>query len=291
MSISSSVNPLISSLIEDGKALPQLLRDAKKPDNLPNIRSKLTPLINNILKTLQHPQIPSSCPENVIPKLFDKIQSTLQKFIDLDHINASFYQNLVSDINDIKSRTKFSTAGKSSPVVDLPSSGALAADSESTHEALTDDDYPNSDKLGQLHDNEKRCLICFCLFSAGIEVKKREPIHLWIGMDLIKDSIEGAEMLGKLVAEGFIERTIGKKKLYNRYKMNKHVLNMVVKDMNIHINNKGSLSILQQKQQHEQPEPQQQPLQPSSSVMTRRPTFIERVESFIFKEGQHKCEN
>ena len=122
-------------------------------------------------------------------------------------------------------------------------------------------------------------------------MKKREPIHLWIGMDLIKDSIEGAEMLGKLVAEGFIERTIGKKKLYNRYKMNKHVLNMVVKDMNIHINNKGSLSILQQKQQHEQPEPQQQPLQPSSSVMTRRPTFIERVESFIFKEGQHKCEN
>ncbi|CAO2820651.1 unnamed protein product [Amaranthus hypochondriacus] len=286
MSISSSVNPLIFSLIEDGKALPQLLRDAKKPENLPNIRSKLTPLINNILKTLQHPQIPSSCPENVIPKLFDKIQSTLQKFIDIDHTNSSFYQKLVSDINDVKSRTKFSTVRSSSPVVDLPSSGALAADSESTHEALTEDDYPNRDQLGRLDDNEKKCLICFCLFSAGIEVKKREPIHLWIGMDLIKDSIEGADMLAKLVAEGFIERTIGKKKLCNRYNMNKHVLDMVVKDMNIHINDKGSLSILQQKHQLEQPEPQQQPLQHSSSVLTRRPTFVERVGSLIFKDGQ-----
>lgn len=300
---SSSINPLISSLIEVGTTLSRLHQGAKTPpktenstttrqETLKSIRENVEKEVKQVLEKLDTFQLPASFPENFIPKVFEKLQLTLQKFNQLDTDNAQTYENLTKTLNDFKSKRQSAAAGSSSVSGVLQHSESFISDYSTQQEASTFDN-PQEVQLEGLNGIERKCLVCFCLFSAGKLIRKREPIHMWIGMDLVPDSVEGAKMLAKLVAEGFIEPTVGHKKLYNRYKMNSNVQSMVVTQMAMMKieQGRGSFSIMyqqqrQQNQQQQQPPPQQPESKNPTAAMARQHTLFTRDHSLIKQPNQ-----
>ncbi|KMT16921.1 hypothetical protein BVRB_2g043930 [Beta vulgaris subsp. vulgaris] len=284
MAASSSMNPLISSLVENGKTLASLLREAKtqhkkeisitsRQENLQNIYEKVGNVVQQILQKLECSQLPSFFPEKIILKVFEKIQTTLQKLIKLDINNAPKYEDLAKIINDSKSKKQFSAVGSAS----ILERSKSPDDDSAQYEASTKDDEPQVEQFQRLTDGEKNCLISLCLFSAGKVIKKREAFHLWIGLELISDPLKGPEMLANLVAEGFIERTIANKKLCNRYNMNEIARSMIIHEMKlVTVEPHGSFSIMDQPQssQQQQQQPPQQPARQGSLAKLGRTLSI-----------------
>uniref|UniRef100_A0A803MTQ0 Disease resistance R13L4/SHOC-2-like LRR domain-containing protein n=1 Tax=Chenopodium quinoa TaxID=63459 RepID=A0A803MTQ0_CHEQI len=192
-----------------------MLDEAKKRSNRENIHDKLRNEVEELLEKLENPQLPPSFPETIIPKIIEKIQVTVQNFIKLDSDNATKYEDLAKKINKWKSKKQ------SSSETSLPEQPCESPTGDSTqHVTSTFDDH----QFERLTDKQKMCLICWCLFPAGMEIKKRELILWWIALDLIDGPHKCDENLAEFVEKGFIERTItGNKKLCNSYKMNNNV--------------------------------------------------------------------
>ncbi|XP_021726027.1 disease resistance RPP13-like protein 4 [Chenopodium quinoa] len=203
--------------------LTSLLDEAKKRSNRENIHDKLRNEVEELLEKLENPQLPPSFPETIIPKIIEKIQVTVQNFIKLDSDNATKYEDLAKKINKWKSKKQ------SSSETSLPEQPCESPTGDSTqHVTSTFDDH----QFERLTDKQKMCLICWCLFPAGMEIKKRELILWWIALDLIDGPHKCDENLAEFVEKGFIERTItGNKKLCNSYKMNNNVHSKVSQEI------------------------------------------------------------
>ncbi|XP_021730442.1 disease resistance RPP13-like protein 4 [Chenopodium quinoa] len=217
------MNLLINSLIKHGNSLATLLEDAKHRSNSEVIHENVRKEVEELLEKLENPQLPPSFPETIIPKIIEKIQVTVRNFIKLDSDNATKFKDLAKKINEWKSKKQ------SSSETSLPEQPCESPTGDSTqHEASTIDDH----QFGQLSDKQKKCLTCWGLFPAGMEIKKRELIFWWIALDLIDDPHKGDDILAEFVEKEFIERTIiGNKKLYNSYKMNDNVRSKVIQDI------------------------------------------------------------
>ncbi|XP_021757926.1 uncharacterized protein LOC110722962 [Chenopodium quinoa] len=303
VTVSSSMNPLILSLVENGKTLSSQLKKAKNQTKIEDNSSTITrqerlkiihedvqKVVHQALEKIESHQLPSSFPETIIPKLYQKIQTILHNFIKHDTNNASKYEELAKIVNDKKQ--SLAVGASPQPGVQPHHSASLARSSTQLEASSTSNDQLE-DGFASLGDTEKSCLICFYLFSAGKEIKKREPIHLWIGMNLVQNQSEGAQKLAKLVANGFIERTIGNKMLCNRYKMNGNVRYMVAPKVNI--KEEGPWLIMDhqpQQQQQQQQHQQSQNSQPASNnpvpAVVQQKSFLNRISTFNQKGQDDK---
>ncbi|KAK9682008.1 hypothetical protein RND81_10G043600 [Saponaria officinalis] len=209
-SVTNNSQPLAALLVH-GKTLVGLLRRAKTEGGNKTIHEEVKKVVFKLLENLDLGQSVASFPDESISKLFRKVEKTLEEFILLDPGNKSCYEDVVVGVRNSKHKMQ-----STSVALLRDSTGYREAVS---HEILSQEEFEAI--YEGLSSKEKRCLLCFTLFPSGVQIKKRELIHLWLGLDLI--DFCGDQMLDNLVAEGLVERVIANKRLSGMYLMHDNV--------------------------------------------------------------------
>ncbi|KAK9682874.1 hypothetical protein RND81_10G103100 [Saponaria officinalis] len=228
------MNPLISILITHGRSLASHLAEAKHKSKLgrmhensdvhKNVEIEITKMLNEFDTTIFIDDVDA----RTMNKVLQKVEETLQKFTQLDDKKASTYVKLQNQVETLR-RNKFVVGNYSAQHLLSKSSPQQAS---SFCSLLDDSDFEEA--YENISPKELDCLLCVIkmLSSMTKEVKKKDLVNWLIGMEMIEDPLEGEQVLGKLVDEGFIDRVIENKTIHNRFKMHQTVLDKLERKMN-----------------------------------------------------------
>ncbi|KAL9233923.1 hypothetical protein vseg_008856 [Gypsophila vaccaria] len=228
------MNPVISVLITHGRSLASLLVEAKRKSKLGRLMVENNDLHKRVNDTIDEmlKEFGTTISINVdfdaktMNNVLQKVEETLQKFIQFDDKQGSTYGELQKKVEDLR-RNKFPVGPCSTQHQTSKSSAQRGLSFCSLNEDL---EFENA--YENLTPEELECLLCVTTMLSStkeFEVNKRYLINWLIGMEMVQDPLRGEQVLGKLVDEGFIDRVIENRTIHNRYTMNPSVMDNIIK--------------------------------------------------------------